>query len=47
MPASAMMQKLWAVLLLVAMAAPVVGCGRKTTVIPPPDTTYPREYPTR
>ncbi len=44
---SAMIRKLLLVLLVAAVATPLAGCGRKTSNIPPPDSKYPRNYPTR
>ena len=42
-----MAKKLLIVLLVLAMASPLVACGRKSRPEPPPDSTYPRQYPTQ
>lgn len=42
-----MTRKILVVLLLVALVAPLAACGRKGAPVPPPGSTYPREYPTQ
>lgn len=42
-----MIRPLVAVLLLLAMAAPLAACGKKDDPVPPPGANYPRTYPAR
>ncbi|MBT7771846.1 MAG: hypothetical protein HN705_17750 [Rhodospirillales bacterium] len=35
------------VALVVVMASPLVGCGRKSSPEPPEDSKFPRIYPTQ
>lgn len=34
-------------LLAAVMAAPLAACGKKGSLEPPPDSEYPRKYPSR
>jgi predicted small lipoprotein YifL len=42
-----MMGKLFIVMLIVALAAPLTACGKKGPNEPPPgkESTYPKQYP--
>lgn len=42
-----MMRKLLVALLIVGMLVPLAACGRRGSLEPPPDSTYPRQYPTQ
>lgn len=42
-----MIRKLLVLLLVAAVASPLVGCGRKATPKAPPGSEYPRDYPTQ
>ena len=42
-----MLKRIVILVLVVAMASPLLACGRKAQPEPPPDTTYPRQYPTQ
>lgn len=39
------MRKLFVLLLLLAVALPVAGCGRKAAPQAPPGTDFPKQYP--
>jgi len=39
------MRRLLAVLMMLALAASLGACGRKGRLIPPEESTYPRQYP--
>lgn len=34
-------------MLVIALLAPLAACGRKGSLEPSPDSTYPRQYPTQ
>lgn len=40
-------RKILVLLLTLGMLASTAACGRKGGLEPPPDSTYPREYPTQ
>ena len=40
-----MLRKLLVLVLVLAMAAPLGACGRKSSPQHPPDSEYPRQYP--
>ncbi len=42
-----MLKRFFVLLLVLAMASPLLACGRKSSPQPPPDNTYPRQYPTQ
>ena len=42
-----MLKRMVILVLVVAMAWPLLACGRKSQPEPPPDNTYPRTYPTQ
>ncbi len=42
-----MLRKLILFALLLGLAAPLAGCGKKSSPKQPDDATYPRQYPTR
>ena len=42
-----MIRRFLIVLLVLAMAVPVVACGRKSAPEHPPGAEYPRKFPTR
>ncbi len=41
-----MLRRLILIVLVLAMAAPLGACGRKSSPALPPDSEYPRKYPT-
>jgi|SaaInl7_200m_RNA_FD_contig_21_3275411_length_278_multi_6_in_0_out_0_2 predicted small lipoprotein YifL len=40
-------RKILVALLVFGMVASLSACGRKGALEPPPDSTYPRQYPTQ
>jgi predicted small lipoprotein YifL len=40
-----MTRRLLIFLLVLAMAAPLAACGRKSALVTPPGSDYPRKYP--
>ena len=41
------MRRFLVILLVVVLAAPLIGCGRKGAPVAPGESTYPRTYPTK
>jgi len=41
------MHRFLVLLLVVVLAAPLAGCGRKSAPQPPGESQYPRTYPTQ
>ncbi len=42
-----MFRKIVLILAILVVAAPLGACGKKGSVKNPPDTTYPRKYPSK
>jgi len=42
-----MTRKLIVIVLVLAVASPLAACGRKGSLETPPDSTYPRTYPSK
>lgn len=42
-----MIRRILIALLVIGLLAPLAACGRKGKIEPPPDSTYPRDYPTQ
>jgi predicted small lipoprotein YifL len=42
-----MIRNILVIALVLGLVAPIAACGRKSSPQPPPDTEYPRQYPTR
>jgi len=42
-----MIRRILIALIVVGLLAPLGACGRKGSLQPPPDSTYPRDYPTQ
>ncbi len=41
------MRQVLVILLVVVLAVPLIGCGRKGAPAPPGESSYPRTYPTK
>jgi len=41
------LRKILVAILVFGMVASLSACGRKGALEPPPDSTYPRQYPTQ